>query len=58
MMHRRRNRFETIKKDLYNQWLIFKRMPLLLLYMGGILGSMSIMLYLVGYIVMVIIGGK
>ena len=57
-MYRRRDRFQTIKKDLYNQWLVFKRMPLLLLYMGGLLGTMSIIVYLLGSLIILIVGGN
>ncbi len=57
-MRKTRDRFETIKKDLYNQWLIFKRMPIIILYTLGLLGSMSIMVYLLGSLIILTIGAN
>ena len=57
-MSKTRDRFETIKKDLYNQWLIFKRMPIIILYTLGLLGSMSIMVYLLGSLIILTIGAN
>ena len=57
-MRKTRDRFETIKKDLYNQWLIFKRMPIIILYTLWLLGSMSIMVYLLGSLIILTIGAN
>ena len=56
MLRSRRERLDRIKKDLYNYWVILVRMPLLLLYTSMLLGSMSIIVYVVGIAVAFILG--
>ena len=56
MLRSRRERLDRIKKDLYNYWIILVRMPLLLLYTSMLLGSMSIIVYVVGIAVACILG--
>ena len=56
MLRSRRERLDRIKKDLYNYWVILVRMPLLLLYASMLLGSMSIIVYVVGIAVACILG--
>ena len=46
---------ESLKRDLYNQWIIFKRMPLLIIYMSAILGTMSLIVWILGNIVRLIL---
>ena len=56
MMARRNSKLDSIKRDLYNQWIILSRMPLLVLYISGIVGAMAIITYIISTIVMCILG--
>ena len=55
-MKSRNKRIERLKVDLYNQWIIFRRMPLLVIYMSAILAGITITGYLVSNIIIFKLG--
>ena len=55
-MARRKSILDNIKNDLYNQWIVISRTPLLVLYTSGLIGAMTIIVYVIGTIVMCILG--
>ena len=55
-MKRRNKRLESIKHDLYNQWTIFKRAPLIVLFASSIIGGMALITWIVGSIIKLILG--
>ena len=55
-MKSRNKRLERLKVDLYNQWIIFRRMPLLVIYMSAILAGITITGYLLSNIIIFILG--
>ena len=52
----RNKRLEIIKQDLYNQWIIFKRMPLLVVYISGVLGAIVLIILIVSSIIKLLLG--
>mgnify|MGYP004458879225 CR=1 FL=1 len=50
MTRSRKERLETLKRDMLNMWIIFKRMPLLVFYFACIIGAMAITVYIIGII--------
>ena len=56
MRYSKRDRLENIKRDLSRQWTMFTRAPLLLLFASSLIGGMAIIGYIVGSIIILIIG--
>ena len=41
----RNKRLEIIKQDLYNQWLILKRLPIIVLFTSSLIGGMVLIVW-------------
>ena len=55
-MRNRNKRIDTIKQDLYNQWIMFKRAPLLVLFASSIVGGMALIVWILANIIRLIQG--
>ena len=56
VMKRRNKRLDNIKIDLYRQWTMFTRAPLLVLFASSLIGGMAITGYILGRIIIFFIG--
>ena len=54
-MKRRNKRLESVKKSLNTQWIMFKRAPLLVLFISSLVGGMTLIVWILGNIIRLIL---